>query len=344
MQTSATNRKLRVLLTGIRDKSLIPNPHFQRRLVWSNLHKVRFLETVLDGLPFPEIFIAAGDVDSDTGDGTELIVDGQQRVTTLHQYFTASPDLRLKSNSVRPYAELEEAEKRAFLEYEVVVRDLGPLSEEDTRDIFQRINSTKYSLNAMEVNNSRFDGALKSFAERTAGAHFFESNDVFSNLDGRRMNDVRFVLTVIITMMSGYFNRDDELEKYLEHYNDEFSEENEIAARLTRTFEFIESANFDSKCRLWQKADLLTAIVETDRILEEPTPNLSAETYRARIMEFYDQVESVTSGEGPYPPPDAEEYYRRVRSGVNDRTSRVVRAATWRARVLDEPVIDQTWA
>ena len=96
MGTAATNRRLRVILTEIRDGKLIPNPAFQRRLVWSTKHKVNFLETVLAGLPFPEVFIAAGDVNQDTGEGQELIVDGQQRLTTLFQYFTGASSLKLE--------------------------------------------------------------------------------------------------------------------------------------------------------------------------------------------------------------------------------------------------------
>jgi len=43
VDTSATNRRLRVLLTAIRDRTLIPRPEFQRRLVWTTKDKVRFL-------------------------------------------------------------------------------------------------------------------------------------------------------------------------------------------------------------------------------------------------------------------------------------------------------------
>src|ERR1039457_4032453 len=85
--TTATNKKLRILLTDIRDGKLIPRPEFQRRLVWTNKDKVKFLETVLEGYPFPEIYIAAGSIDPETGEGTEMLVDGQQRITTLFQYF-----------------------------------------------------------------------------------------------------------------------------------------------------------------------------------------------------------------------------------------------------------------
>ena len=81
MKTSATNKRIRELITGIRNKTMIPRPEFQRRLVWTTKDKRRFLDSVLRGFPFPEIYTAAGAIDPDTGDGTELLVDGQQRVT-----------------------------------------------------------------------------------------------------------------------------------------------------------------------------------------------------------------------------------------------------------------------
>lgn len=67
MDTSASNRRLRVLLTAIGNGSLLPQPEFQRRLVWINKDKVEFIKTVVEGYPFPEIYIAAGKVDTKTG-------------------------------------------------------------------------------------------------------------------------------------------------------------------------------------------------------------------------------------------------------------------------------------
>src|SRR5579862_5233870 len=113
MKTTATNRKIRELLTQLREGTLIPNPDFQRRLVWNNKDKSKFLETVLLNFPFPEVYVAAGAVDVETGEGKELLVDGQQRLTTLRQYFTASPDLTL-SGGVKPYADLTKEEKESF--------------------------------------------------------------------------------------------------------------------------------------------------------------------------------------------------------------------------------------
>ena len=69
-------------------------------------------------------------------------------------------------------------------------------------------STDKYSLNAMEVNNSRYDGELKKFAEKLAVHDFYLKHNFFTALDGRRMNDTKFALTLIITMMSGYFTSD----------------------------------------------------------------------------------------------------------------------------------------
>ncbi len=145
MKTLATNKTIRELLTAIRNGTLVPSPEFQRNLVWSNKHKSAFIETVLRGYPFPEIYIAAGEVNPDTGEAIEMLVDGQQRLTTLYQYFSQSQDLKL-TKGISPYSDLTHEKKINFLKYEVVVRDLGQTSITEIKEILQRINSTNYSL------------------------------------------------------------------------------------------------------------------------------------------------------------------------------------------------------
>ena len=135
MKTSATNKKIRELISAVSEKSLVPRPEFQRRLVWTMEDKNKFLETVLMGFPFPEIYVADGDVDTETAKGTQLLVDGQQRVSTLCQYFSGDPKLVLKS--VRPYAQLDEEERKRFLGYDVAVRDLGSVTKEQVLEVFQ---------------------------------------------------------------------------------------------------------------------------------------------------------------------------------------------------------------
>lgn len=338
MRTTATNRKLRLLLTGIRNGTLVPNPAFQRRLVWTNKDKRNFLDTVLKGYPFPEIYIAAGSVNAQTGEGTEMLVDGQQRITTLYQYFSGARELRL-GTGIPAYKRLTEPEKIAFLEYEVVVRDLGSMSNDDIRDIFRRINATGYSLNAMEIQNARFDGEFKRFAEKVAQFKFFDEHHVFSANEIRRMRDVSFTLIFIISIMSNYFNRDDELETYLENYNDEFAEADEIEVQIKEVLDFIDACQFLPTSRVWKLSDLLSLLVELHRVLIRDEISITPQVMSNNLVRFYNDIDHYVKNP---PDPSADyaanvpEYARLASQATNDRGTRIRRGEIIREILLGE--------
>lgn len=321
MKTSATNRRIRVLLTAIKDGSLVPRPEFQRRLVWTEKHKQEFIRTILMEYPFPEIYVAAGSVDPDSGEGQEMLVDGQQRLSTLFQYFSGSGDLKL--GEIRPYHSLTHEEKIAFLEYEVVVRDLGKKSIEEIKEVFTRINSTKYSLNAMEIHNARYDGALKHFGEELTRHAFFDNNRVFKVNDIRRMGDTLFCLTMVITMLTTYFNRDDEVEEFLERYNDEFTQADHIRTEIESVLEFVDAYRFEPKSRAWRKAELLNVLVETHQALFKDKLRLDPEVVGGNLSCFFDRVDRAGTGLE-----DVEEvtvYYKASIQATNDRSNRIRR-------------------
>lgn len=323
MDTSASNRRLRVLLTAIGNKTLIPQPDFQRRLVWTNKDKIEFIKTVLEGYPFPEIYIAAGSVDPKTGEGAEVLVDGQQRITTLYQYFKGSPDIKIGSN-IPEYSNLTEDQQIRFLEYKVVVRDMGNMPIEEIKEVFQRINSTSYGLNAMELHNSRFGGEFKNFAEEISKLNFFENYRIFTATDIKRMNDVRYSLGLLITIMSTYFNRDNELEDYLQKYNEELPNKHNLFQEINYVLSFIDSLNFDSSSRAFKKADFFTLFVETHRALIKENLKLSVSSMRSRLDDFYAKVERASAGQ-ENENSDPMEYYKAALQASNDRSSRILR-------------------
>jgi uncharacterized protein DUF262 len=328
MKTTATNKKVRELMIALRSESLVPRPYFQRRLVWTARHKQLFIQTVLDGYPFPEIFLCDGEVDLETGKGAQLVVDGQQRITTLHQYFLGSEDLRL--GDLVAYRGLTDGQKQAFLDYEVVVRDLGRLTDIEVREVFRRMNSTNYSLNAMEVNNARFNGALKQFAEEVSKWPIFEEYRVFTLPDIRRMNDVRWTLTLAISTISGYFNRDAEHEAYLRRFNDEFPERDRVEATLRETCDLVDRIGLGARSRAWQKNDLLTLLVEVYR--KDPTLVINEDDLGESLRTFYSVVDAVSEGSRPSEwEKDAAAYHAAVISGSNDRASRIRRGTALEA-------------
>jgi Protein of unknown function DUF262 len=318
LKTSPTSLKIRQVVRGLKDGTLVPRPEFQRRIVWTTDDKVRFVDTLLNAYPFPEIYVANGVVNTETGEGTQLIVDGQQRVTTIVQYFDGS---LLLPQTVRPYALLTKEEKDEFLNYDVAVRDLGSISPEDIIEVFKRINATKYSLNEIEINNAIYTGELMRLAEGLTSHPFFDEHRVFTPTDLKRMGDTRFILQVIITMLSGYFNRDDSFEEFLGAYNDSFEARNEIVARLTRVFNFVEECGFPAKGRIWKKSDFFTALIELDRAFSDNV-DLQPTNVLETLQGFYRLVEAEGMESGD---PAVATYYKAAVQASNDKGNRIRR-------------------
>jgi hypothetical protein len=334
MKTAPTNKKIRELITMVGEGKLVPRPEFQRRLVWTNKDKDFFLDSILRGYPFPEIYLADGNVDLESGEGTQLLVDGLQRVSTIIEYFKGSSNLRLLT--ITPYKDLTEDEKKAFLQYDVAVRDIGSVHRDELIQVFQRINATKYSLLDIEVNNAVYAGALKQYAERLAANSFFIDKNIFNATDFKRMGDLRYALVLVGTMMQGYFNRDDALGDILKRFNDEFPLEKEIDERLSRVFIFIQECGFDSDSRLWKKADLFTVLIELDSFYEGKNEEVSPSVFLKRLQTFYGRTSTHAMSEGDL----AGIYYKASIQATNDKVNRLRRGLIIGRVIRGEPEKD----
>lgn len=317
--TTATNKKVRELFKSVRDGTLTPRPEFQRRFGWTAKDKDKFIESVVKGYPFPEIYICNGDVNTDTGEGTQLLVDGLQSVSTLNEFF--SGDSTFSHVLTMPYRELTQDEKAKFLEYNVVVRDLGQLNKEQIIEVFRRLNSTQYTLRDMKINNAIYDGAIKKFCERVSENEFFDRHRIFLTGDRKRMGDVSFCLSMVATMMLGYFNRDNEHETILKQFNETFPDEHEHDGRIQGIFDFIDECGFDERSRIWKKADFFTAFIELDAAMHVEYASLEPANVLEALNNFYASVD----GEPSIILDIAEIYYKPTLQASNDRNSRIRR-------------------
>jgi hypothetical protein len=329
--TSGANKRISELLNDVDEGRLVMRPQFQRRLVWTNVVKDKFLETVLKGLPFPEIFTATGQLDTQSRHRVNWLVDGQQRISTLQEYVKGSSDLVLKL--VTPYAELSTQEKTQFLDYIVAVRDLGTVTVEQIKDIFSRINSTDYALKRMEKLNALFSGEYKAFCEDLSINAFFNRHDVFTLVDRRRMNDLTFCVILVTTLLSTYYNRDELNEQYLKQYNDEFPEKDRISAQLATVFNFIEQCGFDDRSRAWKKTDLFTLLVEIYSAIVVRGLQLDPVVVGRQLEAFYADVATLWSTKGGATDEkmanvdtDVIRYLKAATKATNDKYARVDRA------------------
>lgn len=66
------------------------NPGFQRRDAWNIKKKSRFIESLIYGLPVPQIVLA-----EDLNNRSKyLVVDGKQRLITIFSFFSDDSDIR----------------------------------------------------------------------------------------------------------------------------------------------------------------------------------------------------------------------------------------------------------
>jgi hypothetical protein len=126
------------------------------------------------------------------------------------------------------------------------------------------------------------------------------------------MQDTRFLLTVVVTLLSAYFNRDDEIEDWLKRYNDEFSHGPEVQKELDQVLAFIEAMSLPSTSRAWKKADLFTLLVELHRILFRDKVHLSPRIVAERLQGFYQHVDNFSETTTQERDVESDRYYKGV--------------------------------
>lgn len=155
LQYRVSSREIIDLMSAMRSRRLTRSPFFQRNLVWRETHKREFIETIMAGLPFPQIFLARGKIDVEAMEAYTCVVDGQQRLTAIDEYILNKFPVHGKL-----YSDLDSYEKEQFLKYKVAVIDFDLLEDDPRlREIFQRLNRTYYSLSTVEKVASEYSGS-----------------------------------------------------------------------------------------------------------------------------------------------------------------------------------------
>ncbi|MDO8811362.1 MAG: DUF262 domain-containing protein [Gallionella sp.] len=204
------------------DESLEISPKFQRRAVWLEKERAQLLETILNKLPFPEVYILV-ETNPETGKQNYAVVDGQQRITSILKF--VGNDFPLPKSDTwhgEYFRDLDQAAKSSFWDYKVVVRFLRQTSDEEIRGLFTKLNTNNIALNDQELRNARFVGRFKELAERLADNPFFQSIGLFTPRDVRRMLDIEYVSELLVRQIAGINNKKDLLDDFYIQYDEEF--------------------------------------------------------------------------------------------------------------------------
>jgi Protein of unknown function DUF262 len=183
----STDWTAETLLRQIDRSNIELNPEFQRRDAWDKKKKSKFIESLIVGLPVPQLVLA----ERKGRRGEFIVIDGKQRLLTLQQFSTGA--LRLSGLDLRPDlngATIETLAEGVRLALEtqtvrtVVVRNWQ--HDEFLYIVFHRLNTSSVPLSPQELRQALHPGPFVSFV-----SNYTAENGEFPRLFRRSTPDFR---------------------------------------------------------------------------------------------------------------------------------------------------------
>jgi len=265
-------------ISDIRDWSssgrLELRPDFQRRSVWSNDAQIMLMDTILKEVPMPKIFLATQIRDDQT---YRIVIDGQQRITAILDFL--KDKFRLASPFLGPeqdkfFSELDDETRTRILSYSIDFNEANDPTDEETREVYSRVNKYTIALNKQELRRADFPGHFLDLSEEISTWDFFENLKIFSTANRRRYNDVEYISEILSALIGGIQDKKDELDSFYRDYAEwEIRERRDCISRLQKNLDAM-SKLFSvgqemSKTRFRQKADFYSLLMAVDELHQE---------------------------------------------------------------------------
>jgi hypothetical protein len=189
---------------GHNDDSSIVTERFQRGFVWSKPQMDRFVESLLLGYPIPGIFLVQ------QSDKRYLVLDGQQRLRTLAEFYSGIHDKKVFSlqNVAKQFvgltyatlpAEYRRTVDSTFIQATIVETDGSVRSLDAVYQVFERLNSGGTQLTPHEIRVALYAGPFIQLLDK------LNNDEDWRALYGRkspRLRDQEVVLRAIALFVS----------------------------------------------------------------------------------------------------------------------------------------------
>ena len=167
------NPVINQIVSRIEHEEIELAPDFQRMAgIWNTVRKSRLIESLLLRIPIPVFYVAAD------RDETWAVVDGLQRISTIHAYVTGCFRLTnleyLKKLDDCLYTDLPRSMQRRINETQLVVNVIEPGTPEEVMfNIFRRINTGGMMLNGQEIRHALHPGPIRDYLKKLSGTREF---------------------------------------------------------------------------------------------------------------------------------------------------------------------------
>lgn len=165
LSLSSSDWTVETVFNQIRKGNIDLSPEFQRRQVWNEKKQTAFIESLLLGIPVPQVVIAQHGVER----GKYIVLDGKQRLLTIKNFYEGTLTLQrpelLKELSGLCRDDLDTMYLDALDNATIrAVRLSGCDNESVLYTIFYRLNTGSVSLNPQELRFALMPGPFARFA------------------------------------------------------------------------------------------------------------------------------------------------------------------------------------
>ncbi|MBH0075956.1 DUF262 domain-containing protein [Pseudoalteromonas sp. SWYJ118] len=220
-------------------------PKYQRRrTAWPINAKTALMDTILNNFPLPPIYLR--DYIDDNGKRKKEIIDGQQRISTILEYykneFTLSKNIFDEELYNTSFKELPPEEQLMIEDFEVSFISIRGASNGDIISIFSRLNSFSLPLNTQEKMNSLYAGEIKTLIYELASEYntFWLDFKILTPAVIARMADASLVSDILYTIIYGRQSSNSKLlEKMYREFDDDFPLKNTINSNFNKTISIL---------------------------------------------------------------------------------------------------------
>lgn len=202
-------------------------PRYQRNPVWNKNAKSYLIDTILRGLPIPQVFIRQI-IDINTMKTKKEVVDGQQRLRAIMEFVEDEFSVMKSHNNEfgnMSYSDLPEESKEEFLAYQLPVEVINTKNDNVIYDMFARLNTNSMTLNKQELRNAQYRGEFKVFIYNFSSKwrDFLNEIGTFNERQFSRMYDVEFFSTIAMMLSDGIIHETQKkIDDFYKKFDDEF--------------------------------------------------------------------------------------------------------------------------
>jgi len=204
---TSTDWTTETILHQFERKTIELNPSFQRRDAWTPIRKSKFIESLMMGLPIPQIVLA----EKKGKPGQFIVIDGKQRLLTLQQFAGASDEHSAPALVLSGLSNLKDLKDKTYEQLKEDVRFTDHLEAFRNQPIravvvknwpdenflylvFHRLNTGSVPLAPQELRQALHPGPFLAFANLRSAESKGIQESLRINKPDFRMRDVELMI------------------------------------------------------------------------------------------------------------------------------------------------------